>query len=142
MALLRQIGEDRTNEVYAVIHADTISKLNQAGDMVRDTMKAECPVRTGALKKSIRVQRIPSKLAIKVIAGNRKAWYPHLVIYGTVKRNTYKRGELVGRGRRHIGAAKNTGVMPPNNFMLRAMNKNAAALKTLFGKPITIVGDK
>ncbi len=137
MALLRQIN-DSTNEVYAVIHADTIAKLKEAGDLVRDTMKAECPVKTGALKKSIRVQRIPAKMAVKVIAGNKKAWYPHLVIYGTVKRNTYERGAVFGRGHRHIGVKANRGVMPPNNFMLRALKMNEARLRTLFSRPITV----
>lgn len=126
---------DHYTEIMAVISGDTIAKLNQAGDFVRDTMKNECPVKTGALKKSIRVRRLPKEMAVKVIAGNKKAWYPHLVIMGTVERVTKGRGPI--RRKKYT-----TGVMPPNNFMLRAMNKNASILKALFGKPITIEGTK
>ncbi|MDD5353022.1 MAG: HK97 gp10 family phage protein [Candidatus Omnitrophica bacterium] len=126
------------NEVYAAIHADTIEKLNRAGDLIRDSMKQECPVNTGALKKSIRVKRLPKELAVKIIAGGKKAWYVHLVVFGLLhiaERFTKGRGP-------HVFKAHSTGSFQPNNFMLRALNKNIEALQALFGRPITTFGSK
>lgn len=127
---------DHGNEVIMMVHRDTIEKLNLSGDMIRDAAKEECPVRTGSLKKSIRVKRYPKELMIRVYVGSKKAWYPHLVIFGsTGERMTKGKGPRVFKP--HL-----TGVMPPNNFMLRAVNRNVEALKRMFGKPIIVSGEK
>lgn len=124
---------DHGNEVLAVIHHDTIEKLNKAGDIIRDSAKVECPEgRTGNLRKSIRVRRFPREKIVRVIVGSQKAWYPHLVLFGTVER--YTKGKGPKRFKKY-----NTGVSRPNNFLLRAINKNVATLTALFGKPITVV---
>ena len=126
---------DHHNEVYAVVHADTIEKLNLAGDLIRDSMKQECPIgKTGRLMKSIRVQRLPKELAVKIIAGSKKAWYVHLVVFGLLhvaERFTKGKGPRVFK-------VHSTGSFSPNNFMMRALNKNIGNLQGLFGKVITV----
>lgn len=127
---------DHGNEVIALVHRDTIEKLNKAADMVRDKMKVECPVgATGNLKKSIRIQRFPEKLLMKIIAGSKKAWYPHLVIFGSpIAGIRFTKGRGPKRFKRY-----STGFMQPNNFMLRALNEKKTELVQMFGKPITVV---
>ena len=107
------ISADYTERVLMTIRADTEEKLNRAGDLVRDTMKTEVPVDSGDLKKSIRVRRLPKEMKIQVLAGNKKAYYVHMVVLGT----------------------KNHG---PNNFMQRAIDKNKAALAQIFGRSIEV----
>ncbi len=130
---------DHGNEVIAIIHKDTIEKLNISANIIRDTAKAECPEgKTKNLKKSIRVKRYPKELMIRVYVGNKKAWYPHLVLFGsfiTGVRYTKGRGPRVYK--KHL-----TGVMPPNNFMMRAIKKNAEELKRIFNKPVIVTGSR
>jgi len=121
---------DHYDEVMAVINADTLEKLGKAAMIVRDTARAECPVRTGALRRSLRIAVEKAAKAAKVIAGNKKAWYPHLVLFGTVERFTRGKGL-------HRKKKRSTGVIAPNNFLQRALDKNKSTLRGLFGKPIT-----
>lgn len=107
------ISYDGIERVLAVVHADTEEKLQRAGDMVRDSMKDEVPVDSGDLKKSIRVRRNKKDMNVKIIAGNKKAYYVHMVIFGT----------------------KNKG---PNNFMQRSIDKNRQELKALFGESVRV----
>jgi len=122
---------DHYEEVMAVISADTLEKLGKAGMMVRESARNECPVATGALRKSIRmtIQRIEK--TVRVIVGNKKAWYPHIVLFGTIERFT--KGRALHRKKK-----RSTGQVRPNNFMQRALDQNETALKELFGKPITV----
>lgn len=107
------IIEDNIERVLMTVRADTVEKLDQAGDLVRDSMKAECPVASGDLKKSIRIRRIPKELKLQVIAGNKKAYYVHMVVLGT----SHSR---------------------PNNFMQRALDQNKAKLAEIFGRSIEV----
>jgi len=107
------ISADYTERVLMTIRADTEEKLQRAGDLVRDTMKAEVPVDSGDLKKSIRIRRIPEEMKVQVLAGNKKAYYVHMVLLGT----------------KHHG---------PNNFMQRAIDQNKAKLAELFGRSIEV----
>jgi HK97 gp10 family phage protein len=105
---------DNTTHVVAVIKGITMDKINQAGDIVRDAMKGECPIgETGALKKSIRVRRYLKQLALKVLAGNAKAFYVHMVEFGTL----------------HSAA---------NPFMQRALDKSQAQIKAVFGTTVKV----
>lgn len=123
---------DHYDEVIAVVNADTLEKLGKAAMIVRETARQECPVNTGALRRSIRIKIERLEKAAKVIVGNKKAWYPHIVLFGTVERFT--RGRGLKRKKR-----RTTGVIAPNNFMQRALDMNEGALRSLFGKPITKV---
>lgn len=118
--------DDYTAHVLAVVRADTEAKLNQAGDMVRDTMKAEAESAkdTGKLGKTIRVMRNKKELWVKIIAGSKKVWWIHLVLFGTAERYTKK------------GAYR--GAAPPNNFMQRSLDQNIPKLKGLFGRSIEV----
>ncbi len=130
---------DHSNEVMLAISGDTIEKLNQAGDLIRDAMKAQCPTRTGALKKSIRVQRLPKEQPVKIIAGSKKAWYVHIVLFGSFISGVRYTGKRTGKIGKKVfrSGGHSTGIMPPNNFMLRALDMNMDRLRTLFGKPIS-----
>jgi HK97 gp10 family phage protein len=114
--------KDFHHEVMAVVRANMAAKLDEAGDLVRDTMKAECPVDTGDLKKSIRVRRDKKGQYIRVIAGDKKAWYIHLVLFGTSNRIT-KTGQ-------------DRGSTAPDNFMQRSIDQNLGKLKQILGEPI------
>lgn len=114
--------KDFHHEVMAVVRANMAARLDDAGDLVRDTMKAECPVRTSALKNSIRIRRNKTALNIKVIAGDKNAWYIHLVLFGTSNRVT-KTGMDRGSTR-------------PDNFMQRSIDQNIGKLKQILGEPI------
>lgn len=121
---------DYHNECMAVIESNLADKLNEAGDLIRDSMKEECPVDSGALKKSIRIRRDLRNKSVKIIAGNKKAWYVHLVLFGTRERMTGSPKE------RKTGTGVKRGSTAPNNFMQRALDKNLSKLKAIFGRPI------
>lgn len=121
---------DHYDEVMAVINADTLEKLGKAAMIVRDTARAECPAGTGALRRSLRITIDKVEKAAKVIVGNKKAWYPHLVLFGTVER--FVKGAGLYRKKK-----RTSGIIAPNNFMQRALDKNEGTLRGLFGKPIT-----
>lgn len=119
---------DHIAKVLATVRADTEAKLQQAGDMVRDSMKAECPENTGKLKKSIRVLRDKRELSVRIIAGSKKAWYVHIVLFGSTKMpDRYTKKGKAFRG-----------TMPPNNFMQRSLDQNVGKLKELFGRSIEV----
>lgn len=132
--------KDHVQEVLLKVYADTNEKLAKVVKIIMHTAKAECPVgRTGALKRSIRTRLYPQERTGRVIVGNKKAWYPHIVLFGTVLRSQYIRGKLHGRGRLRIGRKHNTGTMPPNNFMERAVRQNEAEIRSIFGKKIKTI---
>lgn len=112
---------DNTTRVLAVIKGITMDKVDQVGDIVRDAMKEEVPVRSGALKKSIRVRRYEETLSLKVLAGNTKAFYVHFVILGTAR-----------TPRHHATRA--------NNFMQRALDKSKSEIKRIFSTEVTVSG--
>jgi len=126
---------DYYDKVMIAVHAATNEKLNRVGDLVRDLAKQDCPVRTGALQKSIRVRRYPAERMVRIIAGNKKAWYPHIVILGTVERWTGRK-KKIGKVMKLYGKNRNTGVMPPNNFFQIAFDAALPHIRYEFGKPM------
>lgn len=134
------VAVDNTEQVIELVKVEMLKRLETAGDILKDAMRAEAPIgETSALKRSIKRTLMPTEQAVRVSAGNKKAWYVHLVLFGTIARYTYHRSKThrIGRGFAHTGKKKFVGVMPPNNFMKRAWDRTAPFLKNLFGRPIT-----
>lgn len=134
------VAVDNTDTVIELVGVEMLKRIETAGDLLREAMKSEAPTgETRALKRSIRRTLVPDDKAVRVSAGNKRAWYAHLVLFGTVQRWTYHRSKTkrIGRESAHTGKKKYVGVMPPNNFMKRAWDKTAPLLKNLFGRPIT-----
>lgn len=61
--------------------------LREAGGIVKESIQAEAPVRTGTLKKSIDVSRVKAKDGVKYveIGPNEDGWYGKFAEFGTVK---------------------------------------------------------
>lgn len=61
--------------------------LKEAGEVVRETIKQEAPVRTGTLKKSIEVSGVKTKDGSKhvEVGPDKDGWYGRFVEFGTVK---------------------------------------------------------
>jgi HK97 gp10 family phage protein len=104
---------DNLGMVLATVKGITMDKVNQAGDLVRDAMKSEVPIDSGELKKSIRIRRYPKTISLMVIAGNKKAFYVHMVEFGTDH-------------------------SPADPFMQRALDKVKPQIKAIFGETVTV----
>jgi len=61
--------------------------LKEAGEVVKEAIQREAPVRTGTLKKSIAVSRVKTKEGNKYveIGPDKDGWYGKFVEFGTVK---------------------------------------------------------
>lgn len=57
----------------------------KTANKVRNNAKARVPVRTGALKKSIRAKYEKDKLSATIGPRGKNAWYAHFVEFGTVR---------------------------------------------------------
>lgn len=126
---------DGYERIMAVVHADTIEKLTRAATGLRDISKTYCPVRTGALKKSIRMKVFPNELMARVYVGNNKVRHANLVLFGTAPRRT--KGSPAGWGGKKR-VPHSTGSTRPNNFMKEAFEGIRPELEYIFGKKITV----
>ncbi|MEY8414802.1 HK97-gp10 family putative phage morphogenesis protein [Tissierella praeacuta] len=61
--------------------------LREAGDVVKDAIEKEVPVRTGKLKQSITVSRVKTKDGVKrvEVGPDKDGYYGKFVEFGTVK---------------------------------------------------------
>ena len=126
---------DFTPKVLATIKEELADRLELAGKIVKYYMRDECPKKTGELKKSIRIRNYPAKKMVQIVAGNKKAWYVHLVINGSIHTGIIK--TKYGINQRRISKPF---TIPPNNFMQRAMDKAEPELYKLFGKKMAVAG--
>lgn len=89
-------------ELPAKIEANVMRGALRAGQMVIvNEARRNVPTDSGALKKSIRIRfhaksRKYGWLRAHVVAGNKEAWYPHLIEYGTASYYTGT-GNTVGK---------------------------------------------
>lgn len=76
--------------------------LRQGLKVIEQEARAKVPVKEGALRDSIKIrfkrQRLKKAgmVVMQVVAGNKTAWYPHLIEYGTASYYTGK-GRTVGK---------------------------------------------
>ncbi len=114
--------KDFTKEVLLEVNKETIKLVNDTADELRDVMKSPgyCPRKTGALAKSIRVRRYPQRLMCRVIIGDKKAFYPHMVIGGTVHTKDYRFVKINGK---YVKQKIKPFTTRPNNFPLRAITE-------------------
>ncbi len=61
--------------------------LREAGDIVKEAIKVEVPIRTGTLKRSIETSRVKTKDGIKhvEVGPGKDGYYGKFVEFGTVK---------------------------------------------------------
>ena len=61
--------------------------LREAGDVVKETIQKETPIRSGKLKESINVSRVKNKDGAKhvEVGPNKDVFYSRFVEFGTVK---------------------------------------------------------
>lgn len=84
-----------------VVRGGLLAGQRVIAQAARDNLEGENAVKTGELKKSVRV-RFKKKsqqygwLRYEVVAGNKKAWYAHLLEFGTASYYTGK-GKTVGK---------------------------------------------
>lgn len=71
--------------------------LREAGDVVKEAIQNETPVRTGTLKNSITVSRVKTKDGMKQVevGPDDEGWYGKFVEFGTVK---IRANPFMGRG--------------------------------------------
>ena len=71
--------------------------LREAGDVVKDAIVKEVPVKTGKLKQSITVSRVKTKDRVKQVevGPDKDGYYGKFVEFGTVK---MKANPFMGRG--------------------------------------------
>ena len=128
---------DYTSKVMAAIYGITEERLKESGEIVKRHMRAECPVWPkkggGELRKSIRVRNYPAKRFVQIVAGNKRAFYIHMVLFGTHHSGIIK-GKL-GINKQRISKPFD---IPPNNFMERAYLKSREELKQLWGRDISV----
>ncbi len=76
------------------IRANGMKRLEKSGEVVARKARFKVKVRTGALKRSIRVvkKRGLDSLNVRIYAGNKEAWYAQIVEF----RNPYLRTALRG----------------------------------------------
>lgn len=83
--------------------------LRAAAKVIADEAKRRAPVRTGALRKSIRVatgfDRKHGRVTATVRAGDDKAFYAHWVEFGTDRHIIAGEGVALGRRGRALGIA-------------------------------------
>ena len=77
-------------KITVEIEKRAMDRLERAGQIVAAEAKRIVPVKTGSLRNSIRVVRLPDdgKQNIRVYAGNRKKggpFYAHMIERGTIK---------------------------------------------------------
>lgn len=127
----------------AKIEANVMRGAMRAGlRVIQQGAQAEMPVRTGALAKSLRIRAKRRSVKygwvrLELVAGNKTAWYSHLVEYGTASYYTGS-GRTVGKpyeirpaGAKSLffaGLARDLVVHPgakPQPFMRPAFDKYA-----------------
>jgi HK97 gp10 family phage protein len=124
---------DYSTKVLAAVYGITAERLKESGEIVKKHMRDECPKKSGELRKSIRVRNYPAKNMVQIVAGNKRAFYVHMVLFGTHHSGIIK-GKL-GINKQRISKPFDT---RPNNFMERAYNKSKAELKQLWGREIGV----
>jgi HK97 gp10 family phage protein len=92
---------NRLPEIIARLQPEVDRAVQEAAKSVVDSAKARVPVNTGRLRDAIHVQ--VELEGVYVVAGNREAWYGHIVEHGSVKQ-------------------------PPHPFLLPALEENRAEI--------------
>ncbi len=107
------------------------SALRGGAKVVQQQAVANAPVDSGDLRDSIKIKRRTNKrtgyLNLQVVAGNKKAWYAHIVEFGAkahVIRASKKKSMLISTILREI--VHHPGVRP-SGFMRRAFDQTATS---------------
>ena len=71
--------------------------LKEAGDVVKESIEKEVPVRTGKLKQSITVSRVKTKDGVKrvEVGPDKDGYYGKFVEFGTVKMKPILYGKVM-----------------------------------------------
>lgn len=72
--------EDQLPRIIHELQPAVDTAVKAAAEMVAESAKVRVPVRTGALRNAIHLNVEPE--GVYVVAGNRKAWYGHIVEHG------------------------------------------------------------
>ena len=107
------------------------SALRGGAKVVQAQAVQNAPVDSGDLRKSIRIRRRTNKrtgfLNLHVVAGNKKAWYAHIIEFGAKAheiRASKKKSMLLSGILREV--VQHPGVRP-SGFMRRAFDQTAGA---------------
>jgi HK97 gp10 family phage protein len=76
--------KSRLPEIASRLAPAVDAAIHEGADIVSAGAKDRCPVLTGALRDAIHVEEGEVPGEVLVVAGNRKAFYGHMVEHGTV----------------------------------------------------------
>jgi HK97 gp10 family phage protein len=79
------IAYNRFAELAEKMAGESRAIAEETAELVAEDMRSRVPVRLGLLRESIKVMRLAGVNGAVIGIGNKKAFYPHLIEWGTVK---------------------------------------------------------